>query len=389
MSNTAADVIGPPPSRRTKKGFQTMKWSLWVGRISGIDVYLHVTFVLLVTFLGFVFYQAGGGRAAVDGVVFLLSVFGCILLHELGHALAAREFKIKTRDITLYPIGGVARLERMPDKPLQELWVALAGPAVNVVIAAALFGILALQGGFQPLGEVGWARGPFLERLLLVNIFLVLFNMLPAFPMDGGRVVRALLATRLEYGRATQIAAGLGQFMAVLFGLWGMLSGNFMLLFIALFVWIGAAQEAGAAQMKTAVGGLPVSSAMITEFQVLHPHDTLRRACDLIIAGSQHDFPVVWNGETLGILTRKDLITGLAQKGEAASVSDVMNREFQTADAGEMLDSVLARLDGAEVSTMPVTRNGQLVGLLTVENIGELVMIQSALKARRQMTPGS
>jgi Zn-dependent protease len=364
-----------------------MKWSLWVGRISGIDVYIHFTFVLFVAFLALVFYQTGGSRAAADGTMFLLSVFGCILLHELGHALAAREFKIKTRDITLYPIGGVARLERMPDKPLQELWVALAGPAVNVVIAAALFGILIAQGQLQPVGGMTVTQGPFLERLMMVNIFLVLFNMLPAFPMDGGRVLRALLATRLEHERATQIAAGLGQFMAVLFGLWGLLSGQVLLLFIAFFVWIGAAQEAGAAQMKSAIGGIPVSGAMITDFHVVHPHDTLRRACELVIAGSQHDFPVVWNNEVLGILTRKDLITGLAQKGENASVSEVMNREFQPADASDMLDSVLARLEGAELGTMPVTRNGQLVGLLTAENIGELVMIKSALKARRQSAP--
>ncbi|NUM69016.1 site-2 protease family protein, partial [candidate division KSB1 bacterium] len=252
-------------------------------------------------------FQGNSLSMLVSGVGFILALFGCVLLHEFGHALTAKKYGIKTRDITLLPIGGVARLERMPDDPRQELWVALAGPAVNVVIAIALFLWLVVTNTFEPLGGLTVTSGSFLERLMIVNIWLVLFNMLPAFPMDGGRVLRALLATRKGYARATQIAAGIGQGMAFLFGFIGLFTNPF-LLFIAFFVWIGAAQEASMVQMKTAVGGIPVKLAMLTNFQTLASHDTLNRAIELILAGSQQDFPVVDDGKVVGVLTRGDLL---------------------------------------------------------------------------------
>lgn len=218
---------------KTKSG---MGWSLHLGRWLGIDVYLHFTFLLLLAFIGL--GQGVVGRsldAALGGVLFFGGLFFCVLLHEYGHALAARRYGIATRDITLLPIGGVARLERMPEKPSQEFVVALAGPAVNVVIAIGLFVGLKLGGWWQPLSSLSASSGNIFERLLVANVFLVLFNLLPAFPMDGGRVLRALLAMKLNYTRATRIAARIGQGMAVLFGFAG-LFGNPMLLLIALFV---------------------------------------------------------------------------------------------------------------------------------------------------------
>ena len=229
-----------------------MKWSWKIGEFAGIGVYMHATFLLLIGWIALTSLLAGGTAAsALQGVLFILLLFACVVAHEYGHALTARRYGIKTRDITLLPIGGVARLERMPDKPLQELWVALAGPAVNVVIAALLFAWLLLSGGLAPLDTLSITGGSLLERLMVVNISLVLFNLIPAFPMDGGRVVRALLALRLEYGRATQIAATLGQGMALLLGLIGLFT-NPLLIFTVLFVWIGAAQESGMAQVKSA-----------------------------------------------------------------------------------------------------------------------------------------
>lgn len=235
-----------------------MKWSWKITTIAGIDVFIHATFLLIIGWVGLTYWQQTGTLAGtLEGIFFTLLLFGCVVLHEFGHALTARRYGIKTRDITLYPIGGVARLERMPDRPIQELWVALAGPAVNVVIAVLLFGWLIITGTLAPLAGLSLSSGPFIERLLLVNVSLVLFNLIPAFPMDGGRVLRSLLALRMEYTRATQIAATIGQGLALLLGLLGLFSNPF-LVFIAFFVWIGAGQEASMVQIKTALGGIPV-----------------------------------------------------------------------------------------------------------------------------------
>lgn len=361
-----------------------MRWSFKLIRLAGIDVYVHVTFLLLLGFIGVSAYiNTGAWAGAAEGVAYILALFGSVLLHEFGHALTARRFHIATRDITLYPIGGVARLERMPDRPIQELWVALAGPAVNVVIAAGLFGLLALTGSLTPLGQIGLVDGPLLERLMYANVSLVLFNLLPAFPMDGGRVLRALLALRLDYTRATQIAATLGQGMALLFGFLGLFS-NPLLLFVAFFVWMAASQEASMVQMKHALGGIPVSRAMLTDYRTVSPHDPLVRVTDLILGGFQEDFPVVDDGRVVGVLTRHDLLTALTQRGSAARVGEVMLRDFQTADPFEMLEPVCLRMQAVACHTLPVLSHGQLVGLLTTTNIGEFLMIQAAVQARRQ-----
>jgi len=361
------------------EGQAPMKWSWKVGEFAGIGVYMHATFLLLLGWVAFVHWQEGQTIASVvSGLAFILALFACVVAHEYGHALTARRYGIKTREITLLPIGGVARLERMPDDPRQELWVALAGPAVNVVIAAVLFGWLLVTGGLVPLDQVAVGRGSFLERLMMVNLFLVGFNMLPAFPMDGGRVLRAVLARRMEYTRATQVAANIGQGMAFLFGFAG-LFGNPMLLFIALFVWIGAAQESTAVQIKSALGGIPVARAMLTDFRTLGPADSLSRAAELILAGSQHDFPVVDGGRVAGVLTRADLIGALSAQNLQRPVAEVMQRDFQVADSSDMLEGAMERLQACACHTLPVVHDGRLVGLVTMDNIGEFVMIHAAL----------
>ena len=227
------------------------RWSFKIAEPFGIGVYVHISFLLIVAWVALGQLQTGGGMGAVlASVIFLLALFACVVLHELGHALAARRYGIRTRDITLLPIGGLARLERMPQKPLQELVVAIAGPAVNVVIAAALWLWLGVTGSLVPADQLGLTMGPFFERLLAVNLALVVFNMLPAFPMDGGRVLRSLLALRLGFLRATRIAAAVGKAMAALFALIGIFFNPFLLL-IAIFVWFGATQESALAEART------------------------------------------------------------------------------------------------------------------------------------------
>jgi len=360
-----------------------MRWSWRIGSLFGIPVYIHATFVLIILWVALSHWLGGQTLGStLVGIAFVLALFACVVLHELGHALTARRYRIKTRDITLLPIGGVARLERMPDDPRQELWVALAGPAVNVAIAAILLVILFVTGSWQSVDNLSMTQGSFLERLMLLNVFLVGFNLLPAFPMDGGRVLRALLATRLSYVRSTQLAASIGQAMALLFGFVGFLVNPFLII-IAFFVWIGAVQESSMVEMRTSLAGIPVSQAMQTEFRVLETSDSLSQAVDMILAGAQQDFPVTERGRLAGVLTRSELLKALAQKPLGTPVEEVMQHNFVAVDSFEMLEVALARLNECACNTIPVLRNGHLVGLLTSENFGEFVMIQGALASRQ------
>jgi Zn-dependent protease len=358
-----------------------MKWSVKIGRLAGIDVRMHLTFLLLLLWVAFVERaQQHTGAAILVSVLFTIAVFFTVVLHELGHALVARRYGIRTREIILLPIGGVSRLERMPEDPRRELNVAIAGPAVSLGIAVVLF--LVLRGG--ALIGVPWGEAPgatrFLWRLMWVNVSLAAFNLVPAFPMDGGRVLRAALATRMPYARATLWAARLGQGLALALGLIGLFASP-LLIFIALFVWMGAAQEGYEAQIRDGLEGIPARSAMETDFKSLAPADPLSHAAELVLAGAQQDFPVLEDGALVGVLTRQGLLRALAENGASGPVGGAMDRAFETADPSEMLSDVLPRVQGAEVRTVPVVRDGRVVGLLTPENIADYLAIQAATRA--------
>ncbi len=362
-------------------------WSFRLGRMLGVDVYVHVTFLLLLGFIGVAHGLAGRSLdAALTGVLFFAGIFLCVLLHEFGHVLAARRYGIQTKDITLLPIGGLARLERIPEKPAQELVVALAGPAVNVVIAAGFAVGLGLGGYWQSFASLSLTGGNLFERLLFANLFLVGFNLIPAFPMDGGRVLRSLLAMRFGAVRATRVAAAIGKGIAVVFGFVGLFT-NPLLLLIALFVWIGASQEAAAVEMKSAFEGVPVRAAMLTQFETLSPTTTLGDASRILLAGSQQDFPVVERGQVVGLLTRDRLFEALRDRGESQVVAEVMERSFQVARPEDMLDVVIGLSQPERPAAIPVLHNGRIAGLLTPDNIGELYMISAALQARGTVPP--
>lgn len=363
-----------------------MRWSWRIGAFRGIEVFIHATFLILVGWIFLAHLMRGEGiGAALSGVAFISLLFLCVVLHEFGHALTAQRFGIRTRDITLYPIGGVARLERIPREPNQELLIALAGPAVNVVIAAGLFLYLSAVHALSGFGRVELVGGDLLSKLMWVNVTLVAFNMLPAFPMDGGRVLRAFLAKRMDYGKATQTAANIGQAMAFLFGLMGLLSNPF-LLFIAFFVFLGATQEAALVQTELAFRGVPVRGAMMTRFHALAPTDPLSRATDLLLAGPQPDFPVIQDGAVVGVLTRDALIQALSQCGPGCEVSQAMRPAPEPVSPDASLEETFQRIRGGEVQTVPVIEAGQLVGLITLENIGEFLMVRNALE---QLPPGT
>jgi Zn-dependent protease/CBS domain-containing protein len=358
-----------------------MSWSFRIARIAGTDVKIHLTFFLLLAWIGFAYYLQGGTPAALEGILFILLLFLCVLLHEFGHALAARRYGIPTPDITLLPIGGVARLQRMPDKPSQELVVALAGPAVNVVIALILALLLGRTTGLAELAQLEDPRVSLLAKLLSVNIALVVFNLLPAFPMDGGRVLRALLALRLDYVRATQIAASIGQGFAFLLGFWGLFT-NPLLIFIAFFVYLGASQEAKVVQMRELAQGLPVSAAMVRDIKTLPLEAKLNDAVDVLLSTSQHDFPLLdENSKIYGILTRDTLIKALREGTLETPARQVVQQRLTTVHVRTPLEQVFSRMQEGNVSALPVVDdNGNFLGLITLENIGEMMMVRSALR---------
>jgi Zn-dependent protease/CBS domain-containing protein len=361
-----------------------MRWSFKVARIAGIDVRIHATFFLL---LGFVAYF-GGHRAegswGLSAVLIWLLVFLCVLLHELGHALAAKAYGIPTVDITLYPIGGIARMERMPEKPVQELVVAIAGPLVNVVIIAVLGVVLLATGEMSPL--VFLSPSNLLQALFTTNVYMVVFNLIPAFPLDGGRVLRAILATRMEYARATRLAAGIGQGLALALGIFAAFNGWLLLILIAIFIYMAAESEAAIVQMRSVTAGLPVSCAMMTRFDTLDHRSTLNQAIDVLLGTSQHEFPVLDdNGGFAGLLTKHDLLVALRNSGADTPVTDVMVKGLPTVLPQTSLDRALDFVRQAGVAALPVLDNtGRLVGLFTPENVSELLMVKSALGKKKR-----
>ncbi len=366
-----------------------MTRSFRIGKIAGVDLKVHWTFSLLI-FGVFGYYLLSGNTIAESlfGLGLILSVFVCVVLHEFGHALTARRYEVSTRDITLYPIGGVARLQEIPEEPRKEFWISVAGPAVNVVIAGVLFLGITFFGKFPSMQEMMEPAGHFAAKLMWFNIVLVGFNMLPAFPMDGGRVLRAILAMRTDYMQATQVAAAIGQGMAILFGFLGIVTFNPILLFIALFVYVGAQQEARMTMIRVAVEGVPVRQAMVTRFETLKPSSTVSDAVEKLLAGSQQEFPVVDDGKLTGLLTRKTLVQALSENGLDTRVSDIMQESCAVVQETEMLENVFRQMQEEKCSALPVMSGDKLVGILTLENVGELMMINSAMtssKARSEL----
>ncbi|WP_163268833.1 site-2 protease family protein [Chelativorans alearense] len=357
-----------------------MVWSFNIGRIFGTTVRIHVTFLLLLVWIWFMHYRIGGAAAAWEGVAFILAVFACVVLHEYGHALAARRYGIRTPDITLLPIGGLARLERMPEEPGQEFVIAVAGPLVNVVIAVLIFLALGGSAGIEQMMQVEDPRADFLVRLAGVNVFLVLFNMIPAFPMDGGRVLRALLATRMTWARATQIAANIGQGLAFLFGFLGLLY-NPLLIFIAIFVYLAAAAEAQNAQIRDVANSVLTGDVMVTEFAALDRSASIGEAIERLLATTQNEFPILdAYGRMEGLLTRNDMIAALKETGPEAPVVGAMRTGLPSVHRRQNLTEGFRLMQEKNAPAVAVVdSDGRLVGLLTHETIGEMMMVRAAM----------
>ena len=359
-----------------------MHWSFAIGQVKGTVVRIHFTFLLFLAWIVLAANAAGGARAALSAGLFFILLFASVLLHEFGHIFVAGRFGVRTPAVTLLPIGGVAQMERIPEQPRQEFLISLAGPAVNLAIGGAL--VLALGGlPAHPDMELSNLGQAFWTHLAFANLALALFNLLPAFPMDGGRALRALLAARLGYARGTKAAAATGQVLAVLLGLFGVASGNFILTLIAIFVFLGAGAEAAGARLRGASLGALASDLMITRFETLRPDEPVERAGQALIQTHQREFLIVdGHGGLQGVLT-KDQIAAAIRKGPPdAAISGVMGREVPVVSPLHLADHVMQLLQGG-ATAVAVVDGGDLVGMITLDNVLEYVLLADSRRARR------
>jgi len=366
-----------------------MLWSVNIGRIAGTAIRIHITFLLFLVWIWAGSYVTGGAEAAWSGLIFMVLLFLCVLAHEFGHIFTARAFGVQTPDVTLLPIGGVARLERIPEEPGQEFLIAIAGPAVNIVIALALMTLAGADMSGRHLAAVESSQIPMADRLASVNLFLALFNMIPAFPMDGGRVLRAVLAIKFGFTRATEFAATIGQWFAYALGFVGLFS-NPMLIFIAIFVYLAAASESQLVQVRAMSRGVPVSAAMMTQFATLGPQEHIDHAIETLLRTSQSEFPVVEGGRLVGLLGRSDMIKALKELGPQAAIAEVMKRDIPTIGNRRCLDEAFKLLQEKSVPAVGVVdAEGRLAGLITSETIGEMLMVREAMPQGFRFGPWS
>ncbi len=359
------------PQNEDSKAY--MSGALGVAKLFGVPIRLHFTFILLFVFL--IVFSVESGQSGFLTVLYIAALFLSVLLHELGHAVVARRYGIRTIEIVMFPIGGLARLERSP-KAREELAIAIAGPAVNLVIAALLFGYLMIEGQMVPISNLLQSTDEnLLHRIGAGNLILAVFNLLPAFPMDGGRILRAVIALRRSEDEATMIAARAGRWLAVLMGLYGLLSMQFMLVFIAFFIYLGAAQEGMAASGRSLMEGVQVQEAMVTDFRTLSHGNSIREAADLLLSTSQQDFPVMHGNQVVGLLGRNALLRAIATEGPESYVASAMERNPVILEPETDLSQALPLL-GKAGSCLLVMKDNELLGLLTTENLSELLVLR-------------
>jgi stage IV sporulation protein FB len=378
-----------------------MNWSIKLLRVKGIDIKVHLTFVLILIWAAYHWSQSTGAgvQGALFGVVATVLLFVSVTLHELGHSLQTLKFGVQVKDILLMPLGGVAQIEEIPEEPQKELRIAIAGPLINFAIAALLISIAGILNAralttieelLNSLGQANWTG--MLSYLTMANLGLGLFNLIPAYPMDGGRILRALLAMRLDYAQATAIAVKIGQGLAFLLGLWGFMNASFTLVLIAIFVWMGAGQEGRQVEVKNVLSDMTVRQAMSQTPQALTEHETLEKAVQLTLNGMQSDFPVLdaHHSHLVGFLTAADLLKALKSHGEMTRISDVMRIEFPLVQPEEPLFKAQQRMAEAKIRSLPVVdQNGCLIGLLTAEDINEAYRLLSVYPQLSSIPLGS
>ena len=355
-----------------------MKWSAQIGRLAGIPLKLHVTFPLIIPLIVVqhaeqIARQTGSTvtaalpQALPLGLLFVFVIFSSVVLHELGHALTARRYGIGTRDINLLPIGGVAMLERMPADPKQEIVIAVAGPAVSFLLAGAGFLIWTLSSGTLIERPFQW--------FFFINVVLGTFNLVPALPMDGGRILRGALALWRGRGFATRVAANVAKVIAVGFIVGG-LFGNWSLALIGLFVYFGASTEGAHEQMRQNYAGLTARNAMVTEFRVLTPETQVTYAAEVAARSMQNDFPVMRDGFVIGIVTRARLHAALVENKGAEPAAWHMDRVPRFATPDTPLIELLPEIARTRTA-IPVLDGGRLVGMIPPERLRPVHRVQT------------
>jgi Zn-dependent protease len=361
-----------------------MKMSLYIGKIAGIKLFIHWTFLLLIAWVLISNYRNGfDSTAALYSVALVLSAFFCVTLHEFGHALTAKYFHYNTRDITLLPIGGMARMDEFPEKPRHELAVSIAGPLVNVAIALILlpFVLLAgMQNNASALSDVSWNN--FLSSLFFINVSLAVFNLLPAFPMDGGRVFRALLSFFTTRVKATHIAARTGQVVSVLFVVLGVLY-NPVLAVIGVFIFLLAQAENQQVKSVSILQGYTVNDVLMKKYYSLDEFATIDDAVKGLLDVQATDFLIMRNGIAIGTLNRTEIIKALTEHGKMYPVTQAMNAHVQILTPGMPLDKVFGGTQKSDSALFPVMQGEQLVGVVDMNNILELVMVIQASEGYR------
>lgn len=358
-----------------------MKGSFKLGTIAGIGMFIHWTFTLLIAFIVYINYKAGHNATQIMwSVLFILCVFVTVLLHELGHALTAKNYHINTKDITLLPIGGLARLERIPEKPSEELIVALAGPFVNITLALITGLFIRIPDNAEELVVIlsGGINGSnFLLNFFIVNIWLSIFNLIPAFPMDGGRVLRALLSLKLKRHVATKIAARIGQVMAIGFIIFGFFSNPFLII-IGIFIIMGAQIEADFTESKYILKGYKVRDVLMKQYPTIEANQKVKKAVELLLDSQYKNFLVTDNNEPVGTLNRDQIILALSEKGENVAIHTIMNKNLIFLHADALLENIFELVYENKSNLMLVTENDQLIGTLDTENLLEFILINEA-----------
>ena len=365
-----------------------MDWSLTLGTVLGIKIRIHVTFLLIILWAG---YNWGillrrGWSGALYGIALTVTIFLCVVLHELAHSLVATLCGVRVREIELSPIGGLAKMDSMPKKAYQEFVMALVGPLVNLIIAVPLGGLVLLLIGSRSIRSIGhliyvmtvpsW-KG-FILNLFATNVLLAIFNLLPAFPMDGGRLLRSALSWGIGHRQATRWAARVGQGLAAIMAVAGLLTGNLILVLIGLFVFVGAQQEERLTELQTVLSSLAVSQALITPCPTLSADETLHTALERAMRGDAAPFAVVEAGRLVGLLTSRDITSALQTYGPGVRAGDVMRTEFPTLSLTDTLVHARQLMATTGLPALPVAQDGRLLGMVTARQIYEIHALLTA-----------